>query len=350
VRAYIADTNNESNDSFVHVVEVPSGRRAAMLNAAYCPTVAVSPSGSRIFVVSTRIDGGHQQNHVEVFDGRSYKQTARWEFDDRFLYNVAPSGPELIVSDSGDECFLARCRFIGDAQCEYAITRLAVRGDTMRPIANTSLPMAIAAFGQLPRRANSLFVSVSGEEGEAIGIAELRSKRSAGFTSMMTAGNVLVTNRHPDIPFFPVAGGADLAGNAIVYVSRQGDVRIHDVRSGALSEPIRLLLPGGMEVPFQELLVVEGGFYLGLADRELAARGQIDLVYEYRFAQGSLLRQRAFAVPPQTEKMLLSPNRRELVTLSRLERHLGSFDLQTLAVTSRVQRAGITPVQLAVSE
>lgn len=350
MRVYIADTRNEGPEGRVLVYDLPSGERVGAVETGYSPGVAASTRRRRIFVAQTPTGQGGEVHELTVHDAETLEEEQRHTFQDRHLYNVAPTAPELTAEEDGSRCYLLQCHLVGDDEAEYFLRNLEPDRDGFTG-GRLRLPECPIAVGRLPGKPDRFYFDVSGRHGEAVGTERFDHESEKGTRPIVT--DRPTTREREDerlgSGFASVGCVPSPDGASVFHVSRAGELRILEASSGELSEPVRLEVPGDQRVPLQQVLASEGRLWVGLADVEMAARGLVDILNEYR-VNGGVYRRRAIDVTPPADKIGLSPDGTQLLALSTAERTLTVLDLEDQEVVVRLEDVGETPVQFDVSD
>lgn len=365
MRAYVADTNGGSEHGRVLVYDLKKGQQIRALDALYNPEVAVSDDGARLAVVDTDLGRKPSRHRICVYNVANWEVSQQSEFKDRYLYNVAPHSPELVFGHGG-ECYVLQSKIVGADEAEFAVGVLPAKGGKFEP-GKVKLPYAVTHFGKVAGK-DHLHFTLASRYGETVGMdSPAETKKHKNLIAMRTPsermGKVVrgifaddknrwhtnQTEAEHDIAYSVGASAASSTEPVTYHVSPHGTLRIYDGLTNRISQPVELELPAGMRVPLQHAFMHGSTLFVGAASEELASRGQSQICMLYSVGAAGVHRERSLGLYPAAEKMYISPDGTTLVCLSREERNITLWDLESGHMSSRIGDVGVSPVSLALT-
>ncbi|HEX8113601.1 MAG TPA: hypothetical protein VF516_37980 [Kofleriaceae bacterium] len=336
--AYILDSNDGRRTGRLRVYDLTTRRELHSMQTGYCPDFAISPDGAWLFLAQTDLEQTPCVHEVRCLEAASLRECYRVALLDRALYNIAPSLGGVAVTPDGRHCLVLKTRALADDLAEFSIAIL----DTQRQCwleHELALPHMVMGNGPLGSGPDFHF-ALSSSGGEPVGIGDpvraekLRDVLPSPFPEAMRRPGLLR------------AAGAHPRGGRVHYVSHEGMLVTWDVATGALSVPAPLLLPPGMSVRSQHILVDGSQMYLGVAGPEWDGRGHAEMVCG--FSQDSWERKLALELEAPCSKLALDRNGQLLFGLSFATRSLLAVDLRAQATLFEITDVGRTPALFAV--
>jgi DNA-binding beta-propeller fold protein YncE len=98
---YVLDSNDGRQTSQVLVVDPELGSIVRTFESGYNPDFALSPDGSRLFILSTDYSNEKTPHSLSILNAETGDTIKKVTVNDRWLYNVIPPASSLTVSADG---------------------------------------------------------------------------------------------------------------------------------------------------------------------------------------------------------------------------------------------------------
>lgn len=336
--SYVADTNGGSATGAIHVIDIHAEKRIHSIDTGYCPDIAISPNGRYLFVVDTDLNTEPARHYLAMHRTSDFQIVYRQALDGRILYNVAPTSPSLRLTPDGRWCYILRAEILGDDEARYSFAALDTVKEKIIDFPH-ELPFAPTNFG-LVAKGKRLHFLLSGKSANAV--ASVDHKRPSNLSI-----RYLNPSTHSARGVDAVASDGDPATDGVYLLGRKGQLTIWDTARNLFSESVSLTVPDGLSVPLQHLIKAKGMIAVGLSNDELAARGQAEVICLFSISN-AFYREKAIAVWPPAEKLHISPEPLQLLSLSRDTRTLTIVDLESGELVTRIEKVGVSPVAFVV--
>ena len=202
------------------------------------------------------------------------------------------------------------------------------------------LPYQVLHFGPVTGGGGVYFV-LSGRLGEGLGYLESATGAEPQWVHRYPAGDPMRFN---------LAGSAAHPTESMVYVvTKAGLIQRWWPLTRQLAPPVGIGMPEKLAIPMQHVIATASGLLLlGVSDRETASCGLSAGILEFGLEDGfGGDPRRAWKLEPLAEKILATKDGKSLLGLSRLDRSLSVYDVESGERVGYLGGIGVAPMAVA---
>jgi DNA-binding beta-propeller fold protein YncE len=334
MRFYLVDTHQGTASGSILVYEASSGDLITKLPTRYSPEIALSRDGRLLFVCDTQIEAAPPQSEVRVYNTKNFDLLQRSpSMTARDMYTTGPAATSLVASEDGRYVYVPRSER-QNGQWSHTYITYDVRAGTLLPQA-FQLPERAAIVTVLAGRPELLF-GLDGDEMEAIAWADPVKQH---------AFETVFTFDHPferGLEYMMTELGAAPDGNLGYVVTRNGRLRVVDLKADKVMPEMKLRLPEDAVVPIGDLIVTQDYLLVPISTKEVASIGVTESVCV--FDRWTLKSLRSINLSTPGSHLVLSPDGTKLYVSSDRYGAITTYDFVSGKPVVKLENAAETLV------
>lgn len=340
---YVVDTNQWAAESQVLLVDPTDGSVKAAYRTGYVPEIAVSPDGSRLYVIS----GVGKSNTLVTYDTATGNMLTSVEVPYRMMTSIQLLAPRMQLSLDGKALYILKMQTISPGQDKYSV---AIYDTTTGSFLPNDIAVPGCFVGALFATANAMQV-VCSETNDVRFVSrdQAQSGKSEAQASQRISIPIIQQAGSTQEDFGHIAGADEATtGGYLFVVTQQGRVFTIDSATRQISKQDRILLPTDAWVPVGKTAASRDGsvLFIGAGQADQRNQNVANQIISFSPATGQQLGIVQTRIPFWS--LTARPDGREVYAVNRDQQSITVIDTVN-NVEVQTLRVGVSPEAVVVA-